>query len=51
MTSFASLPAQLIAATQDNGRPNSAITPTAYRGAADPNGPKWWQGWTTYARN
>ncbi len=26
------------------------VTPTTYRGAADPNGPKWWQGWTTYAR-
>jgi len=26
------------------------ITPTSYRGAVDPNGPKWWQGWTTYAR-
>lgn len=29
----------------------SFVTATAYRGAADPNGPKWWQGWTTYARN
>ncbi|HEX2190037.1 MAG TPA: fibronectin type III domain-containing protein [Longimicrobiaceae bacterium] len=29
----------------------SFVTGTAYRGAADPNGPKWWQGWTTYARN
>jgi hypothetical protein len=26
------------------------ITPTSYRGAVDPDGPKWWQGWTTYAR-
>jgi hypothetical protein len=26
------------------------VTPTTYRGAADPNGPKWWAGWTTYAR-
>lgn len=25
------------------------VTPTAFRGAADPNGPKWWQGWTNYA--
>ena len=24
---------------------------TAYRGAADPAGTKWWQGWTTYAIN
>ncbi len=27
------------------------VTPTAYRGAADPAGPKWWQGWTNYADN
>ena len=26
------------------------ITPTAYRGAADPNGERWWEGWTYYAR-
>lgn len=26
------------------------VTPTTYRGAADPNGAKWWQGWTNYAR-
>jgi hypothetical protein len=25
------------------------ITPTTYRGAADPNGPRWWEGWTIYA--
>jgi hypothetical protein len=24
---------------------------TAYRGAADPTGAKWWEGWTAYARN
>ncbi len=24
---------------------------TSYRGAVDPAGPKWWQGWTYYARN
>jgi hypothetical protein len=24
---------------------------TTYRGAADPAGPKWWQGWTQYAIN
>jgi hypothetical protein len=24
---------------------------TSYLGAADPAGTKWWQGWTTYARN
>jgi hypothetical protein len=27
------------------------ITPTEYRGAADPAGPKWWEGWTIYADN
>lgn len=27
------------------------VTGTAYRGAADPAGPKWWAGWTSYARN
>jgi hypothetical protein len=27
------------------------VTPTAYRGAADPNGPKWWEGWTNLAVN
>lgn len=27
------------------------IAGTAYRGAADPAGPKWWNGWTTYAIN
>jgi predicted small lipoprotein YifL len=27
------------------------VTGTAYRGAADPAGPKWWNGWTTYAIN
>jgi hypothetical protein len=32
-------------------RAGDFITPTAFRGAADPNGPKWWAGWTNYARN
>ncbi len=27
------------------------VTGTAFRGAVDPAGPKWWQGWTYYARN
>jgi hypothetical protein len=26
------------------------VTGTPYRGAADPNGPRWWSGWTSYAR-
>lgn len=29
----------------------TAFPATAYRGAANPAGPKWWQGWTSYARN
>jgi hypothetical protein len=32
-------------------RAGTFIQPTAYRGAADPNGAKWWQGWTSYADN
>jgi hypothetical protein len=51
LTSFATLPQQLLASTQDNGRPNSTVTATAYRGAADPAAAAWWQGWTNYARN
>jgi hypothetical protein len=27
----------------------SFITPTSYRGAADPNGARWWDNWTYYA--
>jgi hypothetical protein len=27
------------------------VTATTYRGAADPNGAKWWQNWTNYADN
>jgi hypothetical protein len=51
LTDFSVLPQQLWAATQGNGSPNSEIVPTNYRGAADPNGPAWWSGWTSYARN
>jgi hypothetical protein len=29
----------------------TAVAGTAYLGAAQPNGTKWWQGWTVYARN
>jgi hypothetical protein len=32
-------------------RVGTFITPTAYRGAAQPGGVKWWAGWTAYARN
>lgn len=31
-------------------RAGTFIIPTAYRGAADPAGPKWWAGWTVYTR-
>lgn len=31
-------------------RAGSFIQPTSYRGAADPAGPKWWEGWTAYYR-
>jgi hypothetical protein len=27
------------------------VVPTSYLGAADPNGTKWWAGWTVYLRN
>jgi len=29
----------------------TVVPATAYRGAANPAGPKWWQGWTVYAQN
>ena len=29
----------------------TAVAGTAYLGAADPSGAKWWQGWTVYTRN
>jgi hypothetical protein len=29
----------------------SFIVGTSYRGAVDPNGPKWWEGWTVYFDN
>lgn len=32
-------------------RATGAITGTAYRGAADPAGAKWWEGWTSYSNN
>ena len=42
---MASFPANIAA------KAGSFITPTTYRGAADPAGPKWWEGWTVYADN
>jgi hypothetical protein len=32
-------------------RAGAFVQATAYRGAADPNGTKWWEGWTIYERN
>ena len=32
-------------------RAGTFVTATEYRGAADPDGPKWWAGWTSYADN
>jgi hypothetical protein len=32
-------------------RAGTAVAGTAFRGAADPAGPKWWQNWTIYADN
>ena len=32
-------------------RAGNVVTGTTFRGAADPAGPKWWAGWTTYAIN
>jgi hypothetical protein len=31
-------------------RAGTFIVPTTYRGAVDPAGPKWWDGWTVYFR-
>jgi len=45
LNTFSGLPQTLQQAAQ------GFVTPTAYRGAAAPNGPQWWAGWTTYARN
>lgn len=42
---LATFPAALAA------RAGGFITGTSYRGAVDPNGAKWWQGWTNYATN
>lgn len=41
---FSGLPEALRAAA------GSFVTPTSYRGAADPAGTRWWEGWTHYAR-
>jgi hypothetical protein len=51
LSDFSGLPTPLRSATTGNGQVNSAIVPTTFRGAVDPAGPRWWQGWTSYARN
>lgn len=44
LTDFSALPQPL----QDAA--GGFVTPTSYRGAVDPDGPRWWEGWTHYAR-
>jgi len=44
LADFSSLPPALREAA------GTYVTPTSYRGAAAPNGAKWWQGWTNYSR-
>ena len=43
------LPARVTARTA--GFFGAALATTSYLGAAAPDGPRWWLGWTTYARN
>jgi hypothetical protein len=47
LSSFAGTPIAGRAANFFGG----TLAATAYAGAADPSGPKWWQGWTAYYRN
>jgi hypothetical protein len=42
-------PARVVART--SGYFGGTVAATAFRGAVDPAGTKWWQGWTSYARN
>jgi hypothetical protein len=46
---LAAFPARV--AARVNGFFGGTLATTPYRGAAAPAGPRWWQGWTTYARN
>ena len=46
---LAAFPTRVAART--GGFFGAPLPTTAYRGAAAPGGPRWWQGWTTYARN
>jgi len=47
MASFAGTPI----AGRTTGYFGGSLSGTAFRGAADPTGAKWWQGWTVYVRN
>jgi hypothetical protein len=40
-----------VPAARVSGFFNNSWANTTYRGAADPAGTKWWQGWTSYAIN
>ncbi|MGI8765618.1 MAG: hypothetical protein ACR2KM_03765 [Gemmatimonadaceae bacterium] len=46
---MASFPASI--ANRVTGYFGASMQGTTYAGAADPNGPKWWQGWTAYYQN
>jgi hypothetical protein len=46
---LAAFPARVMART--NGFFGGTLPTTTYRGAVAPAGPRWWQGWTTYARS
>jgi hypothetical protein len=45
LNSFAGLPGPMQNAAA------GFVSPTTYRGAAEPGGTQWWAGWTNYARN
>jgi hypothetical protein len=47
MASFAGTPIE----GRVGGYFGGTLSGTTFRGAADPAGAKWWQGWTSYARN
>lgn len=48
-TGVSTLPAR--AAARVTGFFGGSISGTPYSGAADPSGARWWEGWTSYARN
>ena len=43
LSDFSGLPSLLQASVE------GFVAPTSYRGAVDPDGPRWWEGWTYYA--